>query len=109
MLDYGDYILIGAKVDTRITENEMFWEDNHSLLIEHEVGKIAYLYDVYIDGEQLIIGIPLQIEFEEGLNYFEPSDFDREKYSNIIKKHVKDKFGMSVETQLIVIRHFYDE
>jgi hypothetical protein len=107
-----DYILVGAKVDTKVVNDDFFESgDNDDFLRErkHETGEIAYLYDGY-SGEYFIVGIPLQIKHDghDGLDYFEFVAWRQEylDYVRRIQKHVEEKFGEYVEPKLIVFSHY---
>lgn len=107
-----DYILIGAKVDTKVCTEEFFESgDNDDLLRErkHQKGEIAYLYDGY-SGEYFIIGIPLQVKHDsdDGLDYFEFTTASTQyvDYVRKVAKHVEEKFNEYVEPRLIVLSHY---
>jgi hypothetical protein len=107
-----DYILIGAKVDTRVVTDDFFESgDNDDFLYErrHKVGELAYLHDGY-SGEYFIVGIPLQIKHdsEDGLDYFEFTTASTQyvDYVRKVAKHVEEKFNEYVEPRLIVLSHY---
>lgn len=107
-----DYILIGAKVDTKVCTDDFFESgENNEFLYErkHKTGEIAYLYDGY-SGEYFIVGIPIQVkhDVDDGFAYFEYDSLLAEHFEFIDKvhNHVKEKFNQFVEPKLIVMSHF---
>lgn len=107
-----DYILIGAKVDTKVVTDDFFESGEHDDFLyerKHKVGEIAYLYDGY-SGEYFIVGIPLQVNHDsyEGFDYFEYDSMNAEffEYVDKVHNHVKEKFNQFVEPKLIVISHY---
>lgn len=107
-----DYILIGAKVDTKVCTEDFFESgvnDDYLYERKHRTGEIVYLYDGY-SGEYFIVGIPLQVNHEasDGLEYFEFDSIgsDHFDYIDKVHNHVKEKFGEFVEPKLIVLSHY---
>lgn len=108
----SDYILIGAKVDTKVCTDEFFESgenDDYLSRYKHKVGEIVYLHDGY-SGEYLIVGIPIQFDKDgdRGLDLFDyaESEVDYISHADRVYRHIKEKFEIDVKPRLMVLSHF---
>lgn len=104
----ADYIVIGANIGMDAIKNdEEFYDDeeNSKYIFNQEVGELTYIIDG-MGGEYFVVGIILDIGKEfDGLSF---NTFEIDGGNGWImprmkvQKHIKDKFGLDVDTKLLV-------
>lgn len=103
-----NYILFGADIGYKNYDSNKYEEyevyDNCT-----KNGEITYLLDG-MSGDYFYVGIVIQCAdiYSDSLN-FKLSDFTEElkkEYKEKLNKHVKDNFGLSINSEIIVFTHF---
>lgn len=102
----SDWIVIGANIGMENYDDDSC-DKYDELCNRDKFGELTYLIDE-MRGEYFIVGVVVKAADEySGFGLTEITTLDSfEKDSEIVRKHVKENFGLEVTPKLIVLTHF---